>query len=413
MSPTPSLSTFTQSEQSLNTFAPRILDWFETQGRHDLPWQQHLSNTPNPYPVWLSEVMLQQTQVVTVLPYFARFMASFPTVQDLANSDWEKVAEHWAGLGYYARARNLHKGAKQLADTIEQTGNYPQTLADWENISGVGRSTAGAIVAMGVRADTKGGAKSSEKGVICDGNVKRVLTRWAGIEGDINKADTTRELWALATRLTPATESGNYAQAMMDMGATLCTKAKPACLLCPVQADCIANAQGRQSNYPVKSKKLPNPTKFSLALQLTDVEGKMLWLQRPDSGIWGGLWCLPLAFMRKEKGEKIVENWQADSVFESEYTLAEQVIFEFLQAEKLLDFEQIKFDDPKTIKHGLTHFHWFLTAHPIQLSQNQIQRLEQKLTQATQSFQWLPLEAIQKTAIPKAMHKVINTMVTA
>ena len=137
--------------------------------------------------------MLQQTQVVTVLTYFARFMASFPTVQDLANSDWEKVAEHWAGLGYYARARNLHKGAKQLADTIEQTGNYPQTVADWENISGVGRSTAGAIVAMGVRADTKGGAKSSEKGVICDGNVKRVLTRWAGIEGDINKADTTRE----------------------------------------------------------------------------------------------------------------------------------------------------------------------------------------------------------------------------
>lgn len=398
---------FTQSETSLDTFAPRILTWFEHSGRHDLPWQQHKlskSSTPNPYPVWLSEVMLQQTQVATVIPYFERFMASFPTVQDLANADWEQVAEHWAGLGYYARARNLHKGAKQLVQIIETTGDFPQTVAEWEQISGVGLSTAGAVVAMGVRS-------TQEKGVICDGNVKRVLTRWAGIDGDITKTATNKELWQLAERLTPNQNSGNYAQAMMDMGATLCTKAKPACLLCPVQADCVANAEGKQSFYPVKSKKSPNPSKFSLALQLSANDGKTLWLQRPDNGIWGGLWCLPLAFLKKEKGVKsdikILENWQNDSVFESEYSTAEQIIFHFLQEQKLLDFDKIDLEKYKTVKHGLTHFHWFLTAFGIQLSAKQIQRLEQKLTQANQTFTWVEQD-VKKLGIPKAMEKLLD-----
>lgn len=328
--------TETHTEIELDSFAPRILTWFDHSGRHDLPWQQHQLDTPDPYPVWLSEVMLQQTQVATVIPYFERFMASFPTVQDLANASWEQVAEHWAGLGYYARARNLHKGAKQLVDIIEQTGTFPQTVAHWEQISGVGQSTAGAIVAMGVRADQYGG----DRGVICDGNVKRVLTRWAGIDGDITKTATTKALWQLAERLTPTRDSGHYAQAMMDMGATLCTKAKPACLLCPVQTDCVANAQGKQSFYPVKSKKSPNPSKFSLALKLV-CDDKTLWLQRPDNGIWGGLWCLPLAFVKKQSGEKkpgapLLANWQQEATFEAEYNIAEQIIFAFLQTEQLL-----------------------------------------------------------------------------
>ena len=212
---------FSQPTDALDSFAPRLLDWFAENGRHDLPWQQHQTDTPNPYIVWLSEVMLQQTQVTTVLPYFARFMDTFPTVQDLAAADWDVVAEHWAGLGYYARARNLHKGAKQLVAVIEETGEFPQTLAGWEAISGVGPSTAGAIMAMGLH----------HYGVICDGNVKRVLTRWAAIDGDITKSATTKELWALAERLTPTENSGLFAQAMMDMGATLCTRSKPACLL--------------------------------------------------------------------------------------------------------------------------------------------------------------------------------------
>lgn len=395
--------TTTHTDDELDSFAPRILTWFDHSGRHDLPWQQHKLETPDPYPVWLSEVMLQQTQVTTVIPYFERFMASFPTVQDLAQAEWEQVAEHWAGLGYYARARNLHKGAKQLVDIIAQTGKFPQTVAEWAQIAGVGQSTAGAIVAMGVRADQYGG----ESGVICDGNVKRVLTRWAGIDGDITKSATTKQLWRLAERLTPTKDSGHYAQAMMDMGATLCTKSKPACLLCPVQTDCVAHAQGKQTFYPVKSKKQPNPSKFSLALKLSH-DDKILWLQRPDNGIWGGLWCLPLVFIKKEKNGHLIETWQQDAIFEAEYTTAEQIIFEFLQAEQLLDFDTVNLADTRTIKHGLTHFHWWLT--PVSLSLNAQQRmaLTDKLQQSMQSVAWVENSTINNLAKPKAMQLLLD-----
>ncbi len=390
---------FTQSEDALDSFAPRILAWFNHSGRHDLPWQQHKLDTPDPYPVWLSEVMLQQTQVATVIPYFHRFMTSFPTVQDLAKADWAQVAEHWAGLGYYARARNLHKGAKQLVGIIEQTGDFPQTVADWEQIAGVGLSTAGAIVAMGVRG----------YGVICDGNVKRVLTRWAGIEGDITKSATTKQLWQLAERLTPIEDSGHYAQAMMDMGATLCTKAKPACLLCPIQSDCIAHAEGRETFYPVKSKKAPNPTKYSLALRLQDAAGHQLWVKRPDNGIWGGLDCLPLVFLQKTQGDKVVQGYREDKVFEQEYTTSEQIIFDFLTAQSLLDASKVNIasafslDSPAVVKHGLTHFHWLLRLYPVTLNQAQADTLTQQLNAAQQVFCWVNSDDSQKLAQPKAM----------
>lgn len=393
----------THTDDEVDSFAPRILTWFDHSGRHDLPWQQHKLDTPDPYPVWLSEVMLQQTQVATVIPYFERFMASFPTVQALADADWQQVAEHWAGLGYYARARNLHKGAKQLVDIIAQTGNFPQTVAEWAQIAGVGQSTAGAIVAMGVRADQYGG----ESGVICDGNVKRVLTRWAGIDGDITKSATTKQLWQLAERLTPTKDSGHYAQAMMDMGATLCTKSKPACLLCPVQADCVAHAQGRETFYPVKSKKQPNPSKFSLALKLSH-DDKILWLQRPDNGIWGGLWCLPLVFIKKEKNGHLIETWQQDAIFEAEYTTAEQIIFEFLQAEQLLDVDAVNLADTHTIKHGLTHFHWWLTPVSLLLNTQQRMALTDKLQQSMQSVAWVENASINNLAKPKAMQLLLD-----
>lgn len=393
----------THTDDEVDSFAPRILTWFDHSGRHDLPWQQHKLDTPDPYPVWLSEVMLQQTQVATVIPYFERFMASFPTVQALADADWQQVAEHWAGLGYYARARNLHKGAKQLVDIIAQTGNFPQTVAEWAQIAGVGQSTAGAIVAMGVRADQYGG----ESGVICDGNVKRVLTRWAGIDGDITKSATTKQLWQLAERLTPTKDSGHYAQAMMDMGATLCTKSKPACLLCPVQADCVAHAQGRETFYPVKSKKQPNPSKFSLALKLSH-DDKILWLQRPDNGIWGGLWCLPLVFIKKEKNGHLIETWQQDAIFEAEYTTAEQIIVEFLQAEQLLDVNAVNLADTHTIKHGLTHFHWWLTPVSLLLNTQQRMALTDKLQQSMQSVAWVENASINNLAKPKAMQLLLD-----
>ncbi|WP_286707847.1 A/G-specific adenine glycosylase [Psychrobacter sp. UBA2514] len=414
---------FSQPESSLNSFAPRLLDWFAENGRHDLPWQQHQTDTPNPYIVWLSEVMLQQTQVITVLPYFARFTASFPTVQDLAAADWDVVAEHWAGLGYYARARNLHKGAKQLVAVIDETGEFPQTLAGWEAISGVGPSTAGAIMAMGLH----------HYGVICDGNVKRVLTRWAAIEGDITKSATTKTLWALAERLTPADHSGLFAQAMMDMGATLCTRSKPACLLCPLQEDCLAHAEGRETDYPVKAKKQPKPSKFSDALLIENENGEILWLQRPDNGIWGGLWSLPLQFVEKIDGKansKITGKTTAnksvtsddkssrltsgvrsnEKVYETEFTTAEQIINEWLIKNELVTesvSNTLLYDAP--IKHSLTHFHWYLTPRKLTVDAAQTIELNEKLTAAEIDFKWLTAQTAQDSlGLPRAMIKILE-----
>lgn len=405
---------FTHSTQSLNTFAPRLLTWFETNGRHDLPWQQHQTDTPNPYIAWLSEVMLQQTQVKTVLPYFARFMISFPTVQDLATAEWDVIAEHWAGMGYYARARNLHKGAKQLVEIINDTGDFPQTLADWEAISGVGPSTAGAIVAMGLHG----------YGVICDGNVKRVLTRWAAIDGDIMKSATTKELWALAIRLTPMENSGLFAQAMMDMGAILCVRRNPNCAACPLQADCMAHAQGREMDYPVKAKKQPKPSKFSNALVVQNTNGEILWLQRPDNGIWGGLWSLPLQFLEKISGEDATKMVNVvtiktplkvasdETVYETEFTTAEQIINEWLSKNKLVAksvTNDLFADAPAPIKHSLTHFHWYLTPQQLTLDDKQAQDISKILQAAEVNLNWLNASEAQETlGLPRAMVRIME-----
>ena len=404
-------NSFKHTLKSLDSFAPRLLDWFEINGRHDLPWQQHQTDTPNPYIVWLSEVMLQQTQVTTVLPYFARFMASFPTVQDLAAAEWDMVAEHWAGLGYYARARNLHKGAKQLVEVINETDDFPQTLAGWEAISGVGPSTAGAIMAMGLH----------RYGVICDGNVKRVLTRWAAIDGDITKSATTKALWALAERLTPRENSGLFAQAMMDMGATLCTRSKPACLLCPLQDDCLAHAQGRETDYPVKAKKQPKPSKVSNALLIKDTDGKILWLQRPDNGIWGGLWSLPLQFVEKIDGKATAKNSEAsddkslkvasnEKFYETEFTTAEQIINEWLDKHSLAAAPINKaLIDEAPIKHSLTHFHWYLTPQSLTLANEQVTDLTKALQAAEININWLNASDAQATlGLPRAMVKILE-----
>ncbi|WP_440465398.1 A/G-specific adenine glycosylase [Psychrobacter sp. ASPA161_6] len=406
---------FSQPDSSLNSFAPRLLDWFAENGRHDLPWQQHQTDTPNPYIVWLSEVMLQQTQVTTVLPYFARFMDSFPTVQDLAAADWDTVAEHWAGLGYYARARNLHKGAKQLVEVINETSDFPQTLAGWEAISGVGPSTAGAIMAMGLHL----------YGVICDGNVKRVITRWAAIDGDITKSATTKELWALAERLTPRGNSGLFAQAMMDMGATLCTRSKPACLLCPLKEDCLAHAQGRETDYPVKAKKQPKPSKFSNALLIKNFDGNILWLQRPDNGIWGGLWSLPLQFVEKIDGkagskatakksevgaDKPLKVTSNEKVYEIEFTTAEQIINEWLNNNKVAAKAVSKtLLDDAPIKHSLTHFHWYLTPQSVTLNAKQTAEITEALQAAEINIHWLNANDAQATlGLPRAMVKILE-----
>lgn len=315
------------------------------------------------------------------------------------------------GYGYYARARNLHKGAKQLVEIIDETGDFPQTLKGWEAISGVGPSTAGAIMAMGLH----------RYGVICDGNVKRVLTRWAAIDGDITKSATTKELWALAERLTPRESSGLFAQAMMDMGATLCTRSKPACLLCPLQDDCLAHAEGRETEYPVKAKKPPKPSKFSHALLIQNTEDELLWLQRPDNGIWGGLWSLPLQFVERVDGktgkrqnstkDKSLNVRSNEKVYETEFTTAEQIINEWLEEKKIIaeSMNNTLLDDAP-IKHTLTHFHWYLTPYKLSISTTQITELNDKLGAAEIEFRWLTTQQAEDSlGLPRAMGKIIES----
>ncbi|MCQ4348303.1 A/G-specific adenine glycosylase [Pseudomonas stutzeri] len=258
-------------------FADRVLAWFDRHGRHDLPWQQDIS----PYRVWVSEIMLQQTQVSTVLGYYQRFMSALPTLQALAEADEDEVLHLWTGLGYYSRARNLHKTARILV--AEHGGEFPRSVEALAALPGIGRSTAGAIasIAMGLRAP------------ILDGNVKRVLARYLAQDGYPGESRVAAQLWDAAERLTPPTRVNHYTQAMMDLGATLCTRSKPSCLLCPLQSDCRAHALGRQSAYPQPRPRKELPQKRTLMPLLHDGAGAVLLYRRPPSGLWGGLWSLP------------------------------------------------------------------------------------------------------------------------
>lgn len=356
-------------------FSARLLAWFYQHGRHDLPWQQLHTPTPDPYPVWVSEIMLQQTQVATVIGYFERFMARFPTLDALANAETDEVLTHWAGLGYYARARNLHKAAQSLKAIKDSTGAYPTSVEDWQALSGIGRSTAGAIVSMGL-----GGF-----GVICDGNVKRVLARQFAIGDDLKKSTTEKTLWSLATALTPEQNSGHYAQAMMDLGATLCTKSRPACTLCPVSDSCQAFKVGTPTAYPVKTQKTPKPTHHSTALYLMHAD-KVLWLKRPDDGIWGGLHCLPL-----------ISKSLPDS-------FDERLIKDALETIILLQ----PCDALPSIRHTLTHFHWQLSFMPITLDDKTAAALDTMLSHANCQFGWYNKKDAAALARPTAMRKLLE-----
>ncbi|WP_374435116.1 A/G-specific adenine glycosylase [Inhella sp.] len=295
-------------------FAPLLIAWQRRHGRHELPW----SGSRDPYRVWLSEVMLQQTQVATVRAYYARFLERFPDVQALAAAPLDEVLALWAGLGYYSRARNLHACAQAVA----ALGGFPRTAAELEQLPGIGRSTARAIAAFCF----------DERLSILDGNVKRVLARLLAFEQDIAQARAQRELWALADALVPAraADMPAYTQGLMDLGSAVCTPRQPRCGECPVAALCQAQAQGRQAELPVKSRRLTRGRREHWWLWLERAEDQALWLQqRPAKGVWAGLWTLPLF----------------DSEPELQALLPEQVL-------ELL---------PR-IEHALTHFDWVL--HP-------------------------------------------------
>ncbi len=259
-------------------FAPRIVAWQRDHGRHDLPWQ----NTRDPYRIWLSEIMLQQTQVSTVIPYYERFLARFPDLAALAAAEQDEVMPYWAGLGYYARARNLHRCAQEIVRDWE--GRFPPDAAGIATLPGIGRSTAAAIAAFAY----------GETSPIMDGNVKRVFTRHFGIAGDPAKRDVETRLWALAEQEVPTRgqDMASYTQGLMDLGATLCTRGKPDCPRCPVQATCVARIEGRQAELPTPKARKATPERGTGMLVLRS-DGRILLQQRPSPGIWGGLWSLP------------------------------------------------------------------------------------------------------------------------
>ncbi|MCZ6617476.1 MAG: A/G-specific adenine glycosylase [Gammaproteobacteria bacterium] len=261
----------------MDWFATRLLSWFDHHGRRDLPWQIDV----NPYRVWVSETMLQQTQVTTVIPYFERFMTSFPTVAELAVASRDEVLHHWTGLGYYARARNLHKAAQTVAS--EKGGVFPSTLADLQGLPGIGRSTAAAILSI-----SQGG-----RAPILDGNVKRVLARFHAVAGYPGDAAPQRLLWKHAESHTPAKRVAHYTQAIMDLGATLCTRTQPRCGVCPVAARCLARQRQETNRYPERKPQKEKPVRAVRFFLFTTPDDGCLLEQRPPNGIWGGLWTPP------------------------------------------------------------------------------------------------------------------------
>jgi A/G-specific adenine glycosylase len=277
---------------SAEQFAQKILQFYAEQGRKDLPWQQN----PTPYRVWVSEIMLQQTQVKTVIPYYQKFMTKFQSVAELAAADVDQVLHYWQGLGYYSRARNLHKCAQQVVNDFN--GEFPDNLIQMQSLPGIGRSTAGAILSLAMQKPEP----------ILDGNVKRVLTRVFMQDGWPGQAKVLNQLWAISEAYTPNQQTAQFNQAMMDLGASLCSRSKPQCQLCPLENHCLANLHGQTAQYPFKKPKKDIPTKQATFAILLNHNHQIQLLKRPPSGIWGGLWSLPeIESIEEKESSELVE----------------------------------------------------------------------------------------------------------
>jgi A/G-specific adenine glycosylase len=338
------------------SFAARIIAWQKAYGRNDLPWQ----GTRDPYPIWVSEIMLQQTQVATVIPYYLRFLARFPDAAALAAAPLDEVLRLWSGLGYYSRARNLHRAAQAIAG--EHGGKFPPRFEAVAALPGVGRSTAAAICVFAF----------GQRHAILDGNVKRVLARFRGIKGYGGDRKIADSLWGEAQRLLPRRAVEAYTQGLMDLGATVCTRSKPRCPMCPVHGDCVAFRRGWTGKVPAPRprKRLPHKRTLMLALMRA---GEVLLEKRPPSGVWGGMWCLPEA-VRKTDIEA--------------YCL------------KRFGTHVIEIDELPLIAHAFTHFK--LDIRPLRL------RVSALVPEAAEpGVMWLSVEEARGAAIPAPVRRIL------
>jgi A/G-specific adenine glycosylase len=345
-------------------FAATLVRWQRQHGRHDLPWQ-----TGEAYGVWVSEIMLQQTQVQTVIGYYARFMQRFPTLAALAAADEAAVMESWSGLGYYARARNLHRAAREVMTRFG--GDFPRTVDDIESLPGIGRSTASAIATFcfGARAP------------ILDGNVKRVFARVFGIDGFPGTRAVEQRMWALAHELMPDQDGAPYTQALMDLGATVCTRNRPRCDACPVAGRCVARAQGRQRELPAPRPARVRPLRLVHALLLRTPDAVLLE-RRPGQGIWGGLLSLP----------ELAAQSEAEALAEAQRWLAVRGLAAH-QVQVL-----------PAVSHGFTHFELRLVP------------LHAHLAMATpfaadSTLHWQPLGTLATAALPAPVRRLLDTLV--
>ncbi|HRH81285.1 MAG TPA: A/G-specific adenine glycosylase [Thiobacillaceae bacterium] len=342
-------------------FASRLIAWQRLHGRHGLPWQVDVNTEADPYRVWLSEIMLQQTQVETVIPYYLRFLGRFPDVAALAAAPLDEVLALWSGLGYYARARNLHAAARQVV--TRHGGHFPDTFEQVLALPGVGRSTAAAIAVF-----TRG-----ERRAILDGNVKRVLCRVFGVDGWPGEKMVAARLWELAEGLLPERDIGAYTQGLMDLGATLCRRGRPRCPDCPMADLCSARRQGRQAELPAARPRKPLPRRATAMLACLRA-GEILLEKRPPSGIWGGLWSLPECACDDEPGAAVAR-WG-------------------LRAVSAIPLPGLA--------HSFTHFHLDIAPWRVEVGRGDAAEEPGRV--------WLTLEEAREAALPAPVRRIIDSL---
>jgi A/G-specific adenine glycosylase len=342
----------------MSDFSKRLIEWQAIHGRHDLPWQ----NTTDPYAIWVSEIMLQQTQVNAVIAYYAKFMARFPTIESLASAEQETVLQYWSGLGYYSRARNLHRAAQIVVE--EFSGEFPQDFATVQTLPGIGRSTAAAIVSFAF----------DQIQTILDGNVKRVLARHFLIKGWPNSPVVATQMWALAESLLPSSQMVAYTQGLMDLGATICTRSKPKCEICPVKPSCQANAIQKTHLLPTPKPKKVIPHKETTMLIFR--KGKEILLEkRPQTGIWAGLWSFPEISMTEIASEVAQEKFKL-----------------CVEAEEPLGI----------VQHVFTHFKLAITPQPLHL-------IGQHST-IPPGYLWLSIDEAIGAALPTPVRNILLSL---